>query len=192
MFYLKYKLNNSLLRLSFIGILVSLLLGCSRSTHSVKPSSEPPPPLPSTEIYFYPEKGQSKSLQQRDRYECYRWAVKKSGFDPNQAQLAPHQRFEVKASPRPGTGVIVGAATGAVIGSISAHPRRSAEGLVFGAVAGALVGAATDIARHDRATRIQRQYDENDANRYVRLEMQSRNYRRAMSACLEGRGYSVQ
>jgi len=63
---------------------------------------------------------------------------------------------------------------------------------VFGAVAGALVGAATDIARHDRATRIQRQYDKNDANHYARLEMQSRNYRRAMSACLEGRGYSVQ
>ncbi len=190
MFYFNHKLNNSLLRLSFIGILVSLLLGCSRSTHSVKPNSEPP--LPSTEIYFYPEKGQSKSLQQRDRYECYRWAIKKSGFDPNQAQLAPHQRFEVKASPRPGTGAIVGAATGAVIGSVSTHPRRSAEGLVFGAVSGALVGAATDIARHDRATRIQRQYDKNDTNRYARLEMQSRNYRRAMSACLEGRGYSVQ
>ncbi len=191
MFYFIQKLS-ILLPLSFLGLLLSFLIGCSPSTYSVQPVSDKVTPLPSTEIFFYPEKGQSKSLQQRDRYECYLWAVKKSGFDPNQPQLAPHQRFEVRASPPPGTGAVVGAATGAVIGSISSSRRRSTEGLVFGAITGAVLGAATDIVRHQEANRIQRKYNKKDANRYAQLEMQARNYRRAMSACLEGRGYSVQ
>ena len=172
-------------------MLIALLSGCSPSTYSVKPRTVYDSPLPSTEIYFYPEYGQSKLQQERDRYECYLWAVKKSGFDPNQAQLAPHQRFEVKASPPPGTGAIVGAAGGALLGSIASHRRRSAEGLVFGAIIGSLYGVATDVARQQEADRIQRQYDRNDAYRYARLEKQTRDYRRAMSACLEGRRYNV-
>ena len=34
------------------------------------------------EIYVYPNKEQSTEQQGRDRYECYLWAVEKSGFDP--------------------------------------------------------------------------------------------------------------
>ncbi|MEJ2691080.1 MAG: hypothetical protein P8130_14290 [Deltaproteobacteria bacterium] len=35
-------------------------------------------------LYIYPKKGQSPAQQDTDRYECYRWAVKQTGFDPTQ------------------------------------------------------------------------------------------------------------
>jgi len=174
-----------------VGLLATLLSGCYPSTYSVQPRPVKARPLPSTQIYFYPVYGQNESKQQRDRYECYLWAMKQSGFDPNQAYLAPHQRVEVKALPPPGTGAAVGAAGGAVIGSIMSPRRRSGEGLVFGAITGALLGAASDAARQQEADRMQQQYDAKDAYRYARLERQARDYRRAMSACLEGRGYTV-
>jgi len=40
--------------------------------------------------------------------------------------------------------------------------------------------------------RIQSRYDQRDADRNARIEQQAQGYRRAMSACLEGRGYTVQ
>jgi hypothetical protein len=44
----------------------------------------PPPasPAPATPVYTYPAAGQSAEQQQLDRYECYRWAVSQTGFDP--------------------------------------------------------------------------------------------------------------
>lgn len=171
---------------------LSLFSACSPPAYTVQKTAAPPPPLPSTEIYFYPARGQSPAQQERDRYECYLWAVKQSGFDPGQAQLAPHQRVEVKPTPSPGTDTIVGAASGAVIGSMLASPHDRGEGMVFGAITGALLGAASDAARQEQAQRIQQQYNVKDAQRYARLERQARDYRRAMSACLEGRGYTVQ
>jgi hypothetical protein len=34
------------------------------------------------DIFVYPAKGQSEEQQKTDRYECHRWAVDKTGFDP--------------------------------------------------------------------------------------------------------------
>jgi hypothetical protein len=40
---------------------------------------------PDDEVFIYPKNGQSQEQQDRDRYECHRWAVSQSGFDPTQA-----------------------------------------------------------------------------------------------------------
>lgn len=40
------------------------------------------PPSPANDIYVYPNNGQSDEQKSKDRYECYRWAVDQSGFDP--------------------------------------------------------------------------------------------------------------
>jgi len=172
-------------------MLAVLMTGCSPSTYSVQSKPVNAVSLPSTQIYFYPLHGQNESQQDRDRYECYLWAVKQSGFDPNQAYLAPHQRVEVKAIPSPGTGVAIGAISGAMIGSIISPRRRTVEGLVFGSIAGALIGAVSDVTRQQEANRIQQQYDAKNIHSYTFQEKLARNYRRAMSACLDGRGYSV-
>jgi hypothetical protein len=46
-------------------------------------ATEPPPAQ--SELYSYPRNGQSPEQQEQDRYECHRWAVEQSGFDPTQA-----------------------------------------------------------------------------------------------------------
>jgi hypothetical protein len=44
-----------------------------------------PPSAPSVErLFIYPRKGQSEELQARDRYECHRWAVSQTHYDPTQ------------------------------------------------------------------------------------------------------------
>jgi hypothetical protein len=35
------------------------------------------------QFYVYPKKGQSVEQQDKDRYECHRWAVSQTGFDPS-------------------------------------------------------------------------------------------------------------
>lgn len=37
------------------------------------------------DVYVYPREGQSPEQQDRDRYECHRWAVDQTGFDPSAA-----------------------------------------------------------------------------------------------------------
>jgi len=148
-------------------------------------------PLPPTQVYFYPTRGQSTEQQGRDRYECYLWAKKQTGFDPSQPNLAPHQRFEVVPQAPPGRDTAVGAVTGAVIGAVVAPRGRSAEGAVVGAVVGTVAGAASESARAEEVARAQQRVDQREARRRADLEQQAANYRRAMTACLEGRGYTV-
>lgn len=174
-----------------IGMATLGLAGCAPPVYSVRPSSEPAQPPPSTRIYFYPKQGQSREQQRRDRYECYLWAVRKTHFDPSQARLAPHQRVEVTPVAPPGTDTASGAMTGAVVGSMLSDPRDSGEGMVFGAIAGAILGHASDQARQQQAQQLQEQYNSRNDEHYARLDQQARDYRRAMTACLEGRGYTV-
>jgi hypothetical protein len=155
------------------------------------PASAVPSPLPSTQVYFYPNHGQSAAQQDRDRYECYLWAKKQTGFDPSSTQLAPHQRVEVWPMPPTGYDIAVGAATGAVLGAVVSPPNKTAEGVAVGAITGAVIGAASDAARQEQAERIQQSYDQRDAQRIAQLERQASSYRRAMAACLQGRGYTV-
>jgi hypothetical protein len=43
--------------------------------------------VPAGEDFFmYPRNGQSAEQQGKDRYECHRWAVSQTGFDPTQSQ----------------------------------------------------------------------------------------------------------
>lgn len=41
------------------------------------------PPVPD-QLFVYPKLGQDEEQQATDRYECHRWAVDQSGFDPTQ------------------------------------------------------------------------------------------------------------
>jgi Family of unknown function (DUF6515) len=44
-----------------------------------------PPSTPSVEqLFIYPRKGQSEKQQADDRYQCHRWAVGQTGYDPTQ------------------------------------------------------------------------------------------------------------
>jgi len=152
----------------------------------------PLPPPPSTQVMFYPNAGQSAEQQDRDRYECYRWSVQQTNFDPSAPQVAPHQRVAVVPTTPPGANTASGAVTGALVGAAVSNPRNAGGGALLGALAGGLLGAAADEGNAQQARQIQQRLDQNDAQRNAQSEQQAVNFRRAMSACLGGRGYTVQ
>jgi hypothetical protein len=60
---------------------------------------------PESQIFVYPRKGQSEQKQADDRYECHRFAVNQTGFDPtkpradlNAAQLSQKRGDYQRAS----------------------------------------------------------------------------------------------
>jgi hypothetical protein len=53
------------------------------------------------------------------------------------------------------------------------------------------MGAAVESAGQAEAARVQTGYDASAGAVQARMESQALGYRRAMSACLEGRGYAV-
>jgi hypothetical protein len=141
------------------------------------------------DIYVYPAKGQTDAQLDRDRYECHGWASKQTGYDPS-APHAPHQQVQVVAMPADHRGAVGGAMTGAIIGASVSRPRDSAQGAVVGAIAGAVLGSVSDSARAKELAGGTRPTAPEQAEQ-ARLEKQAFDYRRAISACLEGRGYTV-
>jgi hypothetical protein len=185
------------------GIVVALSLvgpgaACAWADPAVSPAADPVPATePSTalpadaEIFIYPSKGQDERRLDRDRYECHNWAVAQSHYNPSEPRLAPHQRIQVVAMPPAGQATVAGAVTGAVIGAAIGSPRDTGEGAVAGAIVGAIAGASSDAARRkENEQRDKRLTAAQEAER-ARFERQASDYRRAISACLEGRGYTV-
>ena len=153
------------------------------------------PRAPDTNVYFYPASGQaiSAAQQDRDKYECNDWAVQQTGFDPSKPNLPPHQRMQIVGrGPTDGAAVVGGAATGAVLGAAVAGHSDTGRGALLGLLFGAAIGGVADAERHDQTETLQAQSDAK-YNRALnaRLEREAAQFRRAISACLSARGYSV-
>ena len=144
------------------------------------------------QVYFYPKAGQTPEQQDRDRYECYNWAASQTGFDPSVAPLPVEERIAIVPAPSPSHDTAVGAVAGAFIGALAGGPRHALGGAAIGAGTGAIVGAASDSAKQNAAARIEESNARRDQARSAQFQSKALDFRRAMSACLEGRGYSVQ
>ena len=164
-----------------------------REVPSAGPGPGPAPSAPTAQVYFYPKAGQTTEQQSRDHYECYNWAMQQTGFDPSQSSIPPERRVKVVPMPPPGHDTAVLAITGAVLGALIAGPRHAGAGALIGAGSGAVVGGASDVSRQQQAQQLQEAYVNRDQALNARNEeAKASNFRRAMSACLEGRGYTVQ
>jgi hypothetical protein len=172
---------------------VLLLAGCVEAPPRRVVYAPPPPDKPNTDVYAYPQNNQTPDQQERDRYECNSWAVKQSGFDPSGPNVPPHDRYRVVAAgPAPGSGTAVGAITGAILGAVIAGPRNAGAGLLVGGVAGGVVGtAAEEQQRAEADAQAQQIVDSRSAQQMAVIDARASNYRRALGACFEGRGYSV-
>lgn len=148
------------------------------------------PPL--TQVYFYPKEGQTEEQQSRDHYECYNWAIKQTGFDPGQSAIPREQRVRVVPMPPMGYDTAALAVAGAVLGALIGGPRHAAEGALIGAAGGAIAGAASDGARVEAARQQEEAYAARNRTYDTQLYEKAAGFRRAMGACLEGRGYTVQ
>ena len=125
----------------------------------------------------YPAKGQSASQQAKDDGECNAWAKQNTGIDP--AKPPPTQ---AAAPPPPQGGRVKGAAVGATVGAIGGNDVGNA------AVKGAVVGG---VAQRNRA----RGQKEAAAAQTQQAQAQQQQdlgaYYKAYSACMTGRGYTV-
>jgi hypothetical protein len=179
--------------LAFILVFGVVLAGCADAPPPRHPMRyyAPAPVQPVervAEVIAYPARGQTPEQLDRDRYECHRWAVQQTGFDPSAQPAAVPPPPRAAELPPPGSGTAAGAVTGAILGAIVARPGREGGGAVIGAITGAAVGNAAETSARADAER---------ADAYAAASQGARDagrggaYRRAMSACLEGRGYTV-
>jgi Glycine zipper 2TM domain len=150
------------------------------------PAYAPPPPQVNTTVYAYPLHGQPPQQQDRDHYECSIWATQQTGFDPSAPGVPPQQQVHVVSGPPPGSGTAVGAVTGAILGAAIAGPWRAPGGALAGAVVGGALGTAAEASARQTQT-----YTVTDQRALAQIQQKAGNYRRALSACLDARGYSV-
>ncbi len=143
-----------------------------------------PPPQ---KVFVYPSNGQTPEQTDRDRYECHLWAVQQTGVDPSRADASPYERVVVQPANPPGSGTAVGAIGGAILGALIAGPRDAGAGLLLGGATGAIVGTAADADAQQQARMTQQQLNQTVTAGRVHAD----SYRRALGACLQGRGYQV-
>jgi hypothetical protein len=171
------------LRLAVPAAMTVLLAACATPPPRTVVVSAPPP----QRVFVYPANGQSPQQTDRDRYECHVWAVQQTGVDPSRSDANPYARVIVQPANPPGTGTAVGAISGAILGSIIAGPRNAGAGLVLGGATGAIIGSASDAQAQAQAQQTQQQINQSAAAGRAQAD----SYRRAIGACLQGRGYTV-
>jgi len=133
-------------------------------------------------MYVFPAKDQDQATQDKDDADCYRWAVEQSGVDP----LNPTKVEAAKVDTAPDGTAVVGAARGAAAGvAIGAIAGDAGKGAAIGAVAGGLAGR-----RAKTVGDAQQQKANNQAASQEQTAMTD-SFKKAFTACLEGKGYTV-
>jgi len=132
-------------------------------------------------LFPFPTNDQSQQQQKVDEFECYKWAMEQTGIDPLNL---PKVEVEIQSGPTGGAvkGAARGAAGGAAIGAIAGD---AGEGAAIGATAGAMRG---------RRAGKQAQAQQNQqavANAEAAEEETINTFKKAFSACLSGKGYTI-
>ncbi|MDJ0656503.1 MAG: glycine zipper domain-containing protein [Xanthomonadales bacterium] len=145
------------------------------------------------DLYVYPAEGQSDQQLADDRFECHQWAVRESGFDPSLVTEAPPRivRVPVPENEAEGArekGIITGAIAGGILGATDDHAGR---GAALGAAIGALIGSEIEKQGERKAVAAAEAEAEQLRNARSEIALLRSHYRRALTACLEGRGYTV-
>ena len=148
------------------------------------------------DVYVFPAEGQDSSQQSKDESFCYEWAVDNTGNDPfdlaRQSEIDQQQAqadMEAAGQPERGAGTrsaVRGAAAGAVIGEIASDD--AGKGAAYGAAVGAVAGR-----RRSRAAQQQAQAQiAAEAQQIEEITIhQTENFKKAFSACLEAKHYTV-
>ena len=148
------------------------------------------PALPQ-QSFVYPGKGQSPQQQQKDEFECHQWAIQQTGYDPTNPPMqqtgAPPPSGSAQAESGSGArGAVKGAVVGGLIGGIGG---RGGEGAAAGAVVGGIAARrASQREAQQRQQYEQQQYQQQQA---AANAAGPQAYQRARTACLSGRGYTV-
>lgn len=152
------------------------------------------PALAGEQLFVYPAAEQSDTELADDRFACHQWAVAESGFDPSSLDdEAPPKVVRVPVPENSKRGATAkGAAVGAIAGGvIGATDDEVGKGAAIGAVLGTVVGATIEQEGQREAEAQAGEEAEALAESKSQRALRRSNYRRAISACLEGKGYVV-
>ena len=137
------------------------------------------------QLYIYPNDGQSPEQQQADQGQCNAWAIQETGFDPANPPPPPTGSAPVDSGP----GVLGGAGRGAALGAVGgAIAGDAGKGAAIGAATGGLLGG---MRRSDSRQQAQQQQRNANAQYNDQIAQQRQGYNRAIAACLQARGYTV-
>jgi hypothetical protein len=156
---------------------------------AVAPAAGGPGPSASLGLYVFPAKGQTPDQQKQDETACYAWAQEQSGIDPAAVKANPD-------SARKAAGAKTDTATQGA--AVAGAARGAAGGAVVGAIAGdagtgAGVGAVVGVAKGRRAKKQAKAQAEQQAAEQNKAWAagQIDTFKKAYSACVEGKGYTV-
>ncbi len=133
-------------------------------------------------LYIFPTKDQDQKTQDADEIACYKWAMEQTGVDPINPPQVQAKQADTSLDGSAVGGAARGAAAGAAIGAIAGD---AGKGAAIGAVAGGLRGRRSrKVGDHVE------QQQNNEAAAAKEKELMD-NFKKAYSACMEGKGYTV-
>lgn len=134
-------------------------------------------------LYVFPAKSQTAEVMTQDDAYCYNWAREQSGYDP----INPPEVVGADVDTSPDGSMLVGGAGGAAAGAaIGAIAGDAGKGAAIGAVVGGLRGRRAKVVGDAQ----QQAANDNAAVQYsAALEA---DFKKAYSACMTGKGYTVQ
>ena len=171
--------------INYITIFVSLIIGFSVS--SVKGQTEAQATQTTSiakglGLYVFPSNSQDQATQDADEMACYKWAKEQTGVDPMNPVDIQAEQADRSLNGSAVVGSAKGAAAGAAIGAIAGD---AGKGAAIGAVVGGLGGRRARLAG-DQAE----QQANNQAAAAKEKELMD-NYKKAFTACMEAKGYTV-
>ena len=163
-------------------------------------------PAKSIGIFAYPKNQQSADQQLKDENECFASAKQQSGIDPQTPPPATKTDEQKKAEQQAAAdntkqakggrvrGAARGAAGGAAIGAIA--DDEADKGAATGAAAGAMVGGARQrrankAAKQQAAEATAQQQQQQETQAKATYQQGIDTFKRAFSACMDARGYSI-
>lgn len=133
-------------------------------------------------LYTFPNNNQDTATQEADEMACFKWAKQQSGYDPLNPPDVQAAQVDTSMDGTAIRGAAGGAAAGAAIGAIAGD---TGKGAAIGAVAGGLRG------RRAKVVGDQREQQQNNQAAAAMSEALFNDYKKAYSACLEAKGYTV-
>lgn len=129
-------------------------------------------------LYVYPQKKQSATQQLTDEQQCYDSAKTQTGYDPNSVGPAPKTKGQENGNDHD---VAKGAARGAVVSGATGGDAAT------GAKRGAIIGGIRSKHEKKKDDEAKQQTEA----KTIAKDKKQDDFKRAISACLDARGYSV-
>ena len=133
-------------------------------------------------LYVFPANDQNSEQQDADEIACYKWAKEQTGVDPINPPEIQAEQVDRSIDGTAVRGAAHGAAAGAAIGAIAGD---AGKGAAIGAVAGGLRGRRAKVVGDE----MEQQY--NNAEAEAQEQELMNNFKKAFTACMEAKDYTI-